>query len=221
MSSKVRAEESSKYQWRIQDFFPHIDESKRLQLLAFWELLLKYNKAINLIGPKTIIVGDTIHFADSILAAQLVKKDAPNIDVIWDFGSGNGFPGVVISILFPEFKVVCVDTDSRKCEFLKQVAASLGLTNLSVENKGIESLPPDSIKFAISRGLANISKTILLARKPFKRGGILYHMKSEQWGLEITEIPIQLCSIWSPELVGEYTLPGTTIKFGLVKTIKI
>jgi 16S rRNA (guanine527-N7)-methyltransferase len=139
---------------------------------------------------------------------------------IYDFGSGNGFPGIVFGILYPEIEVTLVESDARKVEFLKHVQATLSLGNIKVLHASVEALPADSVQYALARGFANISKTILLARKPIPKGGVLYHMKSEQWGLEITEIPTQLCSIWFPALVQEYVLPSTQFRFGVVKTTK-
>ncbi|MCX7978379.1 MAG: class I SAM-dependent methyltransferase, partial [Bdellovibrionaceae bacterium] len=81
--------------------------------------------------------------------------------------------------------------------------------------------PQGSVEHCVSRGLANISKSILLTRKIVKSGGVFYHMKGESWANEIADIPTQLCSIWSPALVKEYRLPVGEARFALVKTTKI
>jgi 16S rRNA (guanine527-N7)-methyltransferase len=97
----------------------------------------------------------------------------------------------------------------------------LGLKNVKIENLHVEKLPENSVQWAICRGFGNISKAILMARRVVAKGGSLYHMKGEEWGIEVGEIPTQLCSIWSPSLVGEYKLPVGAIKFGVVRTEKI
>lgn len=220
MSTHTNNDETPKTLWRIKEWFPDLSEKAVLTLRSYFDLVIKHNKTLSLISPKSIPVADALHFADCILASQIILEDSPGIKEIFDFGSGNGFPGVVFAALHQEIKVNLVEADLRKVEFLRHVVDTLGLSNVKVYHSAFESLPADSVKFAMVRGFANISKTILLARKIMPRGGVLYHMKGEQWGLEITEIPTQLCSIFFPALVREYLLPGTQIRFGVVKTTK-
>ena len=214
-------DEAVKIQWRIKDWFPDLDPKILIQFESFFELVVRQNKLINLVSPKTVPVADALHFADSILGSQIVADDYPNLKSIADFGSGNGFPGIVFGILYPSVQVSLIEIEPRKVEFLNQAVSTLSLKNIKVVSAAVESLPADSVQVAIARGFGNISKTILLARKPIPKGGVLYHMKGEQWGLEITEIPTQLCSVWYPALVREYVLPSTQIKFGIVKTTKL
>lgn len=214
-------EESQSFNWRLKEWFPDLADKVLLDLKHYADALVKFNKTINLVSDKTIPFLDVLHFADSINAFRILIKDAKKVPVIHDFGSGNGFPGLVFGILNRDMRVVLVDSDTRKIEFLKNVISDLKLVNVSTLNNTVESIPADSVTFAISRGFANISKSILLTRKCIKSTGVYYHMKSEQWGLEVSEIPIQLCSIWNPALVEEYRLPNIPVKFALVKTTKV
>ena len=220
MSANTNNDEAVKIPWRIKEWFPDLSEKTLTTLHSYFDLVVKHNKTLSLVSPKTVPVADALHFADCILGSQIVLDDSPGMKKIYDFGSGNGFPGIVFGILNPVIEVALVESDLRKVEFLKLVVSSLSVTNVSVLHATVESLPADSVKFAIVRGFGNISKTILLARKIMPKGGVLYHMKGEQWGLEITEIPTQLCSIFYPALVREYVLPSTQIRFGVVKTTK-
>jgi len=220
LSANTNNDEAVKIPWRIKEWFPDLSEKTLTTLHSYFDLVVKHNKTLSLVSPKTVPVADALHFADCILGSQIVLDDSPGMKKIYDFGSGNGFPGIVFGILNPVIEVALVESDLRKVEFLKLVVSSLSVTNVSVLHATVESLPADSVKFAIVRGFGNISKTILLARKIMPKGGVLYHMKGEQWGLEITEIPTQLCSIFYPALVREYVLPSTQIRFGVVKTTK-
>lgn len=214
-------DENINFSWKIPEWFPEIDSATLTKLRSYADAIVKFNKTINLIGPKTVQFIDSLHFADSMLASRVIAKDSPSIDVIYDFGSGNGFPGMVFGILNPKTKVVLIDSDTRKIEFLKHTISHMHLSNIEARCLTVESLPAESVKFCVSRGFANISKSILLARKCFAKGGIYYHMKSEQWGLEVSEIPIQLCSIWNPALVSEYKVQNIPVKFAVVKTVKL
>ena len=101
------------------------------------------------------------------------------------------------------------------------MAATLGLKNVQVMIKTIESLPEKSIQYAMSRGYASIPKAILATRKLFKLNGAYFHLKSEEWVTEVGQIPTQLCSYWAPALQGEYKLPIGEVKFAIVRTDKI
>ena len=209
-----------KYPWRLKEWFPDLSESVHSKLYDFSKELFNYTQTINLISMKTIPFMDAIHFADAILATQLLWKDRQPKE-IFDVGSGNGFPGIVLAILHPETKVILVEADQRKSDFLKAAIEKLGLPNIQVQKQTVEKMPAHSVEVAIARGFASIGKSILVTRKLVKKGGVFYHLKGEEWAREITQIPIQLCSIWQPSLVADYKLPIGEVKFSLVKTDKI
>ena len=220
MSSMKTTAETSKNLWRIPEWYPEIEPSKLELLKAYYDELLKFNKTINLISPKTAPFADAIHFADCILACKEISNTT-KIDELYDIGSGNGFPGVIYAILNPQTKVKLVESDQRKAEFLKHLTTHLRLSNVEVINQNAEKIPQGSIKFAISRGFASIAKTVLVARKLTAVGGVYFHLKGEEWGNEIAEIPTQLCSFWIPSLLAEYRLPIGEVRFAVVKTEKI
>ena len=206
--------------WRVDEWFPELDANLRKKLKVFHDELLKFNKTVNLISVKTIGQADAVHFADSILAVKMILASAA-VDEIYDFGSGNGFPGLIFAIMAPKTKVHLVELDQRKAEFLKHCITTLGLANVDVLIRAVESLPPGSVKFAIARGFASITKVLLNTRKIFVKGGRMYHLKSEEWASEVAQIPTQLCSYWTPALVGDYRLPVGEVRFAIVKTEKI
>lgn len=207
--------------WRLKAWYPNLSEDVQLKLKKYFLELLKFNKTINLISPKTVLNADAIHYADSIESCRSVYEFVNKNNILYDLGSGNGFPGLIYSILYPEQKIILLDSDERKCEFLKHIVNQLELKNTNVENIKIESFPPDSIDQAICRGFAPLPKGLLMLRKIVKKGGVVFHMKSEEWAIEVSQIPIQICSIWQPGLISNYVLPLTGIKMVVVKTDKI
>lgn len=220
MSSTKSGSESITINYRIDQWFPDLPAETRAALKKYHEELLKFNKTLNLISIKTVPVADAIHFADCILATRIIEKDL-NSQEIYDFGSGNGFPGLIMALLMPSRKFHLVEIDQRKAEFLKHMITTLGLKNADVLIRQVESFPPGSIQCAVARGFASISKCVLIGRKIFTVGGTFYHMKSEEWGTEIADIPSQLCSFWTPGLLSEYKLPVGEVRFAVVKTVKI
>lgn len=207
-------------QWRIATWFPELEAEKKELLKSYHSELVKFNKTLNLVSAKTLLTADQAHFADSLLAARIVLEKCNKNDNLYDIGSGNGFPGIVFGILEPTLKVVLVDSDQRKCEFLKHVISSLKLNNVSVQNKNIEKFSDGEISQAVCRGFAPLSRAMLTLRKVFAQGGTLYHLKSEEWSMEMSQVPAQLFSAWNPVLIGEYAIPESPAKMYIVSTEK-
>jgi 16S rRNA (guanine527-N7)-methyltransferase len=206
--------------WRIRTWFPDIPEETEQKLKLFNTELLKFNNSLSLVSDKTLTFSDVIHFSDSILGAREIIKDAQPSSII-DVGSGNGFPGLVLGILYPNIKVQIIEKDPRKIEFLRNVTSALNLNNIDFQINAIEGIQAGSLNFVVMRSSLAISKAILLLRKQVKKGGVLYMMKSEEWATEVANIPSQLCTYWTPSLVGEYRLPVGEVKFAVVKLKKI
>ncbi len=206
--------------WRINEWFLDLSPDLKTKLKTYQQELIKFNRTVNLVSQKSLFVSDALHFADSILASRIISESNPSMEKIYDFGSGNGFPGVIFALLYPKTQVVLVDVDQKKCEFLIHLKSLFDLKNVTVEQKNIEKYEDNSIKFAMCRGFASISKVLMATRKTVVKGGAIYHLKGEEWGMEVSEIPSQLCSLWSPSLVGEYKLPVGAVKFSIVKTEK-
>ncbi len=205
--------------WRIPAWFPNLPSDVGLKLKAFHFELLKFNAKLNLISKGTERDADETHFADCILFAEILMK-IPGAPTRYDIGSGNGFPGLVLAIMDPKQEYVLVDSDVRKGEFLKHCVSRLELKNVRVITSRFEELTTTGMEFAISRGVASISKNLLSFNKIFSRGGQFVHMKGSSWSKEIAELPSQLISIWTPSLLGEYTFPVSQARRAVVLTQK-
>jgi len=204
--------------WRIDAWFPDLGPEKKI-LRNFAVELINFNKTLNLVSAATLPVMDLLHFSDSIKASQIIHSQVGDKE-IYDIGSGSGFPGVIYSVLFPKAKVILVEQDARKADFLRTMGQRLNLPNLQVVQKSFESLPAESIEFAMARGFAAIPKALLLARKVLKLKGTFYHIKGTEWALEIAEMPTQLCSFWTSGLVSEYSWPAGESKYFIVASQK-
>lgn len=107
------------------------------RLAAYEATLRKWQPKINLVGPSTLPDAWRRHFFDS---AQLFPLLPEGVRVLVDLGSGAGFPGLVLSIMgVPE--VHLVESDSRKCAFLREAARAAG-ASVTVHNKRIEAVAP-------------------------------------------------------------------------------
>lgn len=206
--------------WRMKEWFPDLDPQIHQLLHVFHGELIKFNLRLNLISRATEREADEVHFADCLSAAQLISATGLNKPV-YDIGSGNGLPGIILGILNPSLEIHLVESDSRKCEFLKHAIHVLKLPQVKVMNVRLESLKEANMSLGISRGFATIAKTVLACNKVFTKGGKFYHLKGPSWSREIADIPSQLISVWTPELVGEYSLPVSQGRRAVVCTTKI
>jgi 16S rRNA (guanine527-N7)-methyltransferase len=191
--------------WRIPEWFPELNSSSASLLKAFRDELLFFNNKISLISPGTLLNSDSIHFADGILGSQIVFSQLKQKE-IYDFGSGNGVPGIVFACLYPGINVKLVESDTRKNEYLKHCISKLGLKNCSAILARIEDLAQESVKAVMARGLASVSKSIILARKCTSVNGQFFHFKGPSWPSEIGEIPSQVLSSWDVQKLGDYRL---------------
>ncbi|MCC6276683.1 MAG: 16S rRNA (guanine(527)-N(7))-methyltransferase RsmG [Oligoflexia bacterium] len=196
-------------QWRIREWFKNYDERVYERLRIYHLELLRWTGKINLISNATAASADRIHFADSLKGLALIEskiKAAPN-DEIFDFGSGNGFPGLVWAILRPDRRFTLIDSDERKVGFLKNMTLRLELDNVGARKARIEEIESGSVKFGVCRGLSQIHKILVDYGKVFSPGAQLFHFKGPDWASEIKSIPTALCSTWNTQLVNEYLLP--------------
>lgn len=207
--------------WRIDEWFPDLSPDIKARLKSYHDELIKFNRITSLISGKTIFVADALYFADGIFVARTIMTANSSIKKIYNMAAGAGFSGLILALLYPQVHVVLLEGDLKKVEFLRHIIKLLNINNAAIESKAIDTYSEGSIEFAMGRGTMTISKIILMCRKVVPKGGAFFHLKGEEWGIEVGEIPSQLCSVWMPSLVGEYKLPVGTMKFSIVKTEKI
>lgn len=144
-------------------------------------LLLKWNKAINLVGPATEADVWNRHIWDSF---QLVESIPESATTLADLGCGAGLPGIVIALAKPELNVTLVESDQRKCSFLREVAQALGATNITVENTDIENIT-GSFDVVTARALAPMVELCGYAAPLVGTGSICFFPKGETFVKEL------------------------------------
>lgn len=209
------------YNWRIRTWYPDLDKETHALLESYFQELVQYNKTTNIIPSKVILNADLIYFADSIEASRVVSKKANKNMELYSFGNAVGLPGIIYGILYRDQKVILIEPDERRFRFLEEVIQTLELKNVSVTNKKVEAMPPDYISQAICREFMPLPRALLTLRKLVRKGGVIFHLKSDEWSLEISEIPSQLCSSWLPGLESNYKVPVGDARLFVVRTDKI
>lgn len=156
----------------------------RLDTLA--DELLRWSERINLVAPNTLPELWTRHIWDCAQVYQI----APPARTWADLGSGGGFPGLVVAILAwqasPEMVMHLVESDGRKCAFLRQMTATLGL-KAAVHTARAETLDPIQAGIVSARALAPLPRLLPLVRRHLARGGTALLQKGRNWKAEIQD----------------------------------
>lgn len=157
------------------------------RLETYRALLVKWNRTINLVSPSTVDEIWTRHFYDS---AQLLTYVPETAEKWVDFGSGGGFPALVVAILaaekHPNLRVFCIESDLRKATFLKTVARDTGL-DVGVFSRRIEDVPEMAVDVVSARALASLERLLPLAVRHLKEDGIALFLKGENAAQEIAD----------------------------------
>lgn len=151
--------------------------------------LTRWSRAINLVARSTLDDCWHRHIADS---AQLFPLTPAAVRTWGDFGSGAGFPGLVIAALAaqmrPQLHVTLVESDTRKCAFLRDMARLMGLT-VTIRAVRIEALAPDERFDVVSaRALAPLSTLFELAKPHLEAGGTLLFPKGAEAETELAAL---------------------------------
>lgn len=160
-----------------------LPETTQAQLLAFRDLLLKWNKTYNLTALRDPAQAVSHHLLDSLAILPHVGEGA-----LLDVGSGGGLPGIPLAITRPALSVSMVDTVQKKATFLQQAAIQLGLKNVTAYHARVEQLPGQYAQIS-SRAFAELKLFTDLTRHLLAPGGRWLAMKGVRPDDEIAALP--------------------------------
>ncbi|MDZ7813423.1 MAG: 16S rRNA (guanine(527)-N(7))-methyltransferase RsmG [Ideonella sp.] len=158
-----------------------VPDATQTQLLAYLDLLGRWNKVYNLTAvrrPEEMLVQ---HLLDCLavvppMSRALAALPAPRV---LDVGSGGGLPGAVLAIVHPQWQVACVDTVGKKASFIRQVAAELGLKNLQALHARVETLEGSGYDLITSRAFASLEDFVSLTASLLAPQGLWCAMKAK------------------------------------------
>ena len=206
---------------RLKKWFPELDKIQHERLMIYLTELNRFSKTVNLVSSSTLKSAESVHVADCVFASRLIQPLLIRGEPLFDFGSGNGCPGLIFGALFPEQRVILIDRDERKMEFCKHVIRTMGLSNVEIRIMGVEDLPAGSVKNVVARGFAPFPRALIACRKLVPKGGKFFHLKSDGWAAEVASLPSQVFSHWTPSLVGQYRLADSNADLFVVLTDKV
>ncbi|SMO68168.1 16S rRNA (guanine(527)-N(7))-methyltransferase RsmG [Solitalea koreensis] len=175
----------------ILKYFPDITSLQKEQFTQLQSLYTHWNEQINVISRKDIDELYERHVLHSLAIAKVIKFKPGSL--ILDIGTGGGFPGIPLAILFPECQFHLVDSIGKKIKVVTEVAKALGLTNVKAEQARAEQLTKQ-YDFVVSRAVTRLANFYPWVKGKFIKNsgndiknGILY-LKGGDLEEEISEI---------------------------------
>lgn len=137
-----------------------LTDEQALQLIAYYEKIVETNKVMNLTAITEYEEVVTKHFIDSLSILRVYDLNKP-ISLI-DVGTGAGFPGIPLKIVFPQLKITLMDSLNKRVKFLNQIIDDLKLKDITAihgraEELGRNSLYREKYDLCVSRAVANLS----------------------------------------------------------------
>jgi len=145
------------------------------QVLSYLELLLRWNEKINLTSIRDPAECVRRHFGESLCLGGAVELRGRLLDI----GSGAGFPGLCLKILFPELSVTLLEPVAKKRAFLKEAARVCGMSRVDVRRERLEEFASsvgraEAFDCATARAVGNFEGLIPLASRCLRSGGLLF-----------------------------------------------
>lgn len=146
----------------ILKYFPNLTKSQITQFEALYALYIEWNEKINVISRKDIENLYEHHVLHSLAIAEIIKFQTGT--TILDVGTGGGFPGIPLAILFPEAKFVLIDSIGKKIKVGTEVAHAIGLKNIVLKYLRVQD-EKDKYDFVVSRAVMPLGDLIKLVQK--------------------------------------------------------
>ena len=147
-------------------YFPHLTAQQIEQFKTLGRLYPEWNEKINVISRKDIENLSTNHILHSLSIAKFT--DFKPGSTILDMGTGGGFPGIPLAIMFPECKFHLVDRTGKKIKVATDIAAQIGLTNVTFQHGDVAEVK-EKFDFVVSRAVMQLDSLIPLIRKNIKK----------------------------------------------------
>lgn len=202
-----------------------LSEEQVHQFIKYYELLVAWNSVMNLTAITEFEAVCTKHFIDSISLCKAV--DCTKKSYVIDIGTGAGFPGIPLKIVFPNLKITLLDSLGKRVNFLNAVIAELGLQEIEAIHGRAEDFAKtgvlrETFDICVSRAVANLSTLSEYCLPYVKIGGYFISYKSENITEEIQLAKNAIEILGGKQLVKKvFPLPNSDIYRSLLIIKKI
>lgn len=197
-----------------------LDDGQISMFITFYEMLVEKNKVMNLTAITEFEDVVKKHFIDSLMISRVFVPD----DTVkgLDLGTGAGFPGIPLKIVYPSCRLTLVDSLNKRIRFLDDVIEKLGLSSVETVHSRAEDLARnemyrESYDFCVSRAVAGLPVLSEYSLPFVRKGGHFIAYKSEKTGEEIEGSKKALAILGGRiERVDEFKLPDSDINRSLI-----
>ena len=202
-----------------------ITEKQEEQFMQYYELLVEWNKVMNLTGITEFDEVMRKHFLDSLSIVKAIEKK--DMLRVLDLGTGAGFPGIPLKIMFPEWDIVLLDSLNKRIKFLNEVIGQLGLQKISTIHGRAEDFARkeeyrEKFDLVVSRAVTNLSSLSEYCLPYVKQQGIFVSYKASDVEEEVREAKKAVTVLGGNlEKTVEFQLPDTDIDRTLLVIQKI
>lgn len=190
------------------------------QFMIYYEYLIEKNKVMNLTGITEFEDVMRKHFVDSLAIVKAV--DMQEIRTMLDLGTGAGFPGVPLKIVFPEIKIVLLDSLNKRIRFLNEIIEKCRFENIEAIHGRAEELARktefrEKFDLCVSRAVANLASLSEYCLPYVKIGGLFVSYKSGNIDIELNEAKNAVFLLGGEKKdTLRFQLPGSDIDRSLV-----
>ncbi len=219
------------FEEKLAGFGIGLSDKQYEQFIRYYEILIEWNKVMNLTAITEYDEAVVKHFLDSLslvkaldINAELAKNSGLSLI---DVGTGAGFPGIPLKIAFPELNITLLDSLNKRVGFLNTVIEELGLTGITAVHGRAEDYAKkgklrECFDICVSRAVANLSTLSEYCLPYVKVGGRFIAYKSEKTAEEINAAQKALDELGGKiESSSEFVLPGTDLYRTLIVIEKI
>ncbi|MEF9916935.1 MAG: 16S rRNA (guanine(527)-N(7))-methyltransferase RsmG [Lachnospiraceae bacterium] len=202
-----------------------LSEKQKEQFDVYYKLLIEWNQVMNLTGITEYQEVQEKHFIDSLSLVNAI--DMSTINSLIDVGTGAGFPGIPLKIVFPELEVVLLDSLNKRVKFLDDIISKLQLKGITAihgraEDYAKEKKYRESFDLCVSRAVAHLATLTEYCIPYIKVGGFFVSYKAGEIDAEVSESK-KAIGMLGGELteIIKFTLPSSDIARSFIKIKKI
>ena len=202
-----------------------LTEQQSEQLYEYYRLLVEWNSFMNLTGITEFSEVVQKHFVDSLSIVKV--KNMNDVDNLIDVGTGAGFPGLPLKIVFPHLKVTLLDSLNKRIDFLNAVIEKTGLTGIETIHGRAEDFAKPGLKreiydLCVSRAVANLATLseyclpyVRIGGEfiPYKSGEVADELQDAKSAVFLLGVKVESCE--------NFDLPGSDIHRSLVRIKKV